>query len=183
MAKFKNKRTNCFRIIRISLLPPPAFHIPEKKVKAGMTPGSWDFNLLKIMCQKIPAFLPRSHRGFGGRNTELLRQGTFVSSVKSQPLKVALLKFILKAGWRRALAALWLNNSYYLPSFREAAECQGINIWGSREICPSTTGEGRGASSRELCQTCTFCWLGGLKDLFKIPAWRRNLKYQFKGPV
>lgn len=70
----------------------------KRKSKSRKNTRKYGFFFVKKMCQKIPAFLPRSHCGFGWKDTKLLRQGTFISSVKSQPLKVALRNFILKAG-------------------------------------------------------------------------------------
>lgn len=145
--------------------PPPTLQHSSWESKSTNNTGKLGFFFVK---NKILAFLTRSRCGFGRKNTKLSRQGTFISSIKSQPLQVALINFILKAGWRRALAALWLNNSYYLPSFREAAECQEINIWKSREICPSITGEGE-VPAAGTSQTCTFCWVG--------------LREQFEGPI
>lgn len=92
------------------------------------------------------AFLNRYCRGFGRNSTKLSARSAFPSSVKSQQPNVAPTNFILKAAQTRAIAAPKLNNSYYLPSFRQAAERQWINILKSVETRPSTRGEERCAS-------------------------------------
>lgn len=60
-----------------------------------------------------------------------------------------------------AITGLKLNNSYYLQTFRKAAERERINILKSTEICPSATGGKRRASSQEEKHLCvkqiTFC--------------------------
>lgn len=136
----KNKNKAAFASPRFPSSPILQYSSWESKSRNNI--GKFGFFFVKKCARKFLLFSPDLIV-----DPKLLKQGTFISCVKSQPLQVALINFISKAGWRRALAALWLNNSYYLPSFREAAECQGINIWKSMEICPSTTGGGRGASS------------------------------------